>query len=332
MNHPTELSIDENRTELQGFRDFYTREIEPQVVARKERQRIARRWLLFFGPAGGVATIVVGWVLLRSHGIGAVSSTGTATMALLTGILSLGRIVKLGWVTKDHLLGKVCRFFRFKYDEAAKSFELSGFAELGLVPPYDETDREDQIHGSHNHVAFHLAECRMYKRKWAALGWFIADRSRNEESGFRVKVYQGVLFRFRFPNHFCGSTWVLKDSKYFRDAIGSPGMNVHRVELDTAQLPTECGVWSSNLAEARQLLTPAFFKRVSELGRAFGSERLGICFHADTLLVSVPSRNNEFEVNGWYAGVNDMHYVERLVDQICTVFDIVDTLPLTLKT
>jgi hypothetical protein len=50
------------------------------------------------------------------------------------------------------------------------------------------------------------------------------------------------------------------------------------------------------------------------------------------LWVSVRSRNNHFEVNGWHAGVNDMRYVEQLVAQICTVFEIVDTLQSPLET
>jgi len=72
LNNPNELNIDENRTELQGFRDFYTREIEPQIVVRRDRWRIARRRLLLFGPTGAVATIVVGWMLFRSRGLGLV--------------------------------------------------------------------------------------------------------------------------------------------------------------------------------------------------------------------------------------------------------------------
>jgi hypothetical protein len=69
MNNPTELNIDADRPELQGFREFYTRKIEPHMAGRRNQQRTARRWLLGFGPTGLVVTGLVGWLMFRSYGL-----------------------------------------------------------------------------------------------------------------------------------------------------------------------------------------------------------------------------------------------------------------------
>jgi len=231
-------------------------------------------------------------------------------------------------------MGKVCRFFGLKYDEDVAASIPHGFDASGLLPPYDEISREDLIQGRHNHVEFDLAESRMWKRKWAVLGWFLTssdDRRRGEQSGFRVKVYQGMLFRFRFPTQFNGRTWVVQNSKQVRNSFGNPRMNVKRVALDDAHLPGGFEVWSSDSIEARQLLTPTFCERATELAKAFGSKRLEICFQADQMLVSVRTGKPQFEFNALDGGVNDMRYVERLVNRICTVFDTADSLQLALK-
>lgn len=331
MNHSTELNIDEGRTELQGFRDFYTREIEPQLLARKVRWRTARRRLLWFGPAGVVAAMIVGWMVFRSHGYGA-AFIAAVPMVALTGMLSLGRIVKLGWSTKRILMGKVCRFFDFKYDEDVAALLPRGFGESGLVPPYDEILREDLIQGRHHGVEFDLAESRMWKRKWAALGWFLttSEERLREPTGFRVKVYQGLLLRIRFPMQFNGRTWVVRNSRRVGKSLGNPGMDVKRVAFENAHLPGGCEVWSSDPLEARRLVTPAVWERGIQLAKAFGSDRLELCFLADQVLISVRTREAHFEFIALDGGVNDLRYVERLVNQICTVFDTVDSLQLAL--
>lgn len=69
-----------------------------------------------------------------------------------------------------------------------------------------------------------------------------------------------------------------------------------------------------------------------ELAGAIHAKRIEFCFMNNLLLVSAHVSKNQFEGGGLFTNVLDKRRVEQLVNEVCRVFDIVNTLQLTLKT
>jgi hypothetical protein len=314
------LDIDESRAELRGFSDFYAREIAPSMATRQNQQRAARRWFLLMGVAGLTLTPAVGWLLLRGYGLNVVTFTIIGTMAVLTLAVPFEKLYNLREAVKGFLLLEVCRFFGFKYCRKLTNVEFRDFKESGLLPVYTYSEREDHIHGDHRGVEFDMFECRL------------VARTKSEKGDEEKQVYHGVLFRFAFPKDFRGRTLVLKDRGLIGNYVKSRKTTGERIKLEDPRFEKLFEVWGSDQVEARYLLTPTFMERLVNLETTMKSRRLEVCFFNKLLLISVHVKKNQFEGGGLFTSVTDQRRVEQLVNEICRVFDIVDTLQLTLKT
>jgi len=318
------LNIDYSRPELQGFSDFYAREIEPQLAKRQVQQKSARRFAALAGVVGTTLTTLVVWFMLHRYGWNEATAIVTAFLALATGIAIWWKLDDLQKAVKGFLLLEVCRFFGFKYSESVGDVVFQEFDESGLLPRYDRKDLEDRFYGNLNGVEFDMFESKLEKVKTST------ENGRTTTSS--KKIYHGVLFRFAFPKRFNGRTLVLKDSglvgNFFKDFKGAG----ERITLEDPRFEKLFEVWGSDQIEARYLLTPTLMERMVELARAINSKRIEFCFMNNLLLVSAHVKKNQFEGGGLFTSVTDKRRVEELVNEICRVFDIVDTLQLTLKT
>jgi len=241
-----------------------------------------------------------------------------------TGIAVWWKLDDLQQAVKGFLLLEVCRFFGFKYSESVGDVVFQEFDESGLLPRYDRKDLEDRFYGNLNGVEFDMFESKLEEVKTST------ENGRTTTSS--KKIYHGVLFRFAFPKRFNGRTLVLKDSglvgNFFKDFKASG----QSIKLEDPRFEKLFEVWGSDQIEARYLLTPTLMERMVELARAINSKRIEFCFMNNLLLVSAHVKKNQFEGGGLFTSVTDKRRVEHLINEICRVFDIVDTLQLTLKT
>jgi len=319
------LNIDYSRPEFQGFDEFYRREIEPQMATRQAQQKAARSWALKVGVPGIVVNALVDWWLVRTYGLTDNAEsviTAMAFMAIVTVVAAVRKLATLQKAIKGFLLLEVCGFFGFKYCEGVGDVGFNDFLGSDLLPKYDRSKLEDHIHGNHNGVDFDLFEC-----------WLEKPSGTDSRGNTTYKnVYHGLLFRFAFPKRFHGRTLVLKDRGLVGNMFKGMMTEGQRIKLEDPRFEKLFEVWGTDQIEARYLLTPTFMERIVELAKAIDSEQLEVCFLNNLLLVSAHVTTNQFEGGDLFTDVGDKRRVEQLVNQICRVFDIVNTLQLTLKT
>jgi len=329
MNQSLTLNIDDTRRELQGFRDYYVREIEPWMTAQQERQRRARWWAVKVGAVGIMVTALSVWLLFLFVGPFQQWEEWVVVPVALGLLSTLVAVAKLGALQKQvrgFLLERVCAHFGFEYRKTVGDVGFEDFAQSGLLPRHDRHEMEDHFRGRHNGVEFDFFECTLEVKKKAI------DPGTGQPKDSWHKVYHGVLFRLDFPKRFNGRTLVFKDAGLIGNYLKDAKIAGDRVKLEDPRFEKLFEVWGTDQIEARYLLTPTFMERVVALAEPFKAERFELSFFNNLLLVSAQVKEDQFEGGGMFTGVTDQRRVEGLINEICRVFDIVDTLQLNLRT
>lgn len=315
------LNIDEARKELQGFHAYYEKEIAPWMAEQADRQSTARKWAFIVGGIGLLFLPVMIWIFFFALGWEMWALICVGLYAVGVGALALWKLIELKGDIKEFLLDKVTGFFGFKYSEAVTRTNFEQYEKTGLLPGYDRLKLEDEISGTHDGIDFDLMECRLEKKQRDSKG-----------RTTYVNVYHGVLFRMTFQKEFEGQTLVVKDSGKLGNFFKGIGKTGERVKLEDPRFEKQFEVWGTDQVEARYLLTPTFMERVVALAETMGEKRVELCFNGNRLLISVHVSSDQFEGGGIFTSVTDTKRIETLVAELCRIFDIIETLQLTLKT
>jgi len=324
------FEIDYSRPELQGFNEFYLREIQPQLAiwenlfTRMIRQSI---WWLFGGIAfTAMECVVGGWLIMTRFPDNDLAILLVSAVVVVTIFITIvqGWTVMLHFASTENgfITTEVARFFGMEYSQKFSDLEFEAFEDSGLLPRYDRKWSkgkllENRIHGNHAGLVFDMFECSLRKKASTERG--------------HVTPYSGVLFRFVLSNRFNGRTLVLKDCGSIGNYIKSFNSTGERIKLEDPHHERLFEVWSTDPIEASALLTPTLIERMVNLAKELHSKRIEFCFVDNLLLVSAHG-GSPFAGGGTSRRVKEQRRVERLVNVVCRVFDLVNTLQLILKT
>ncbi len=318
------LHIDESRPQLRGFTDFYERELRGWLAQRAERLRLGKTFAFLVGGVGLALLPVWVWLYVDA-GVdfdrtwGALAIGGS--VVYVVGVLYLASIPlrRLHGQVKAYLLGRVCNYMGLSYSEAADDFPFDAFADAHLLPSYDIRRLEDHIRGVEDTVKFELAEC------------VLEERRQTGKSTTYVTVYHGLLFSLTFAKPFTGRLLVSRDAGTIGNFFAGFGKG-ERIRLEDPRFERLFEVYGTDQIEARYLLTPTFMERIMALSAQFGDKAVELAFVDHRLLVSVRVSEDQFEGGGLFTEMTDTARIETLVKQLCAVFDVIDTLRLTLRT
>lgn len=319
------LNIDRSRPQLQGFDEYYTTEIAGWMAERVDRHRKAKTHCFVIGGIGLLlVTPLLVWAYfafdIRLHEFW--EELPFVLLVVFVGLVvwwAIAPLRKLQGEVKGFLLDKVCGFLGLTYRLKPEDFPFASFDQAGLMPGHHRCKLEDNIAGTHDDVAFDLAECRLERRQ------------RTRRGTNYVQVYHGVLFRFTFPKRFEGKTLVSRDA----GAIGNffKGMDKEqRIHLEDPRFEKLFAVYATDQVEARYLLTPALMERIMALAEHIGQKSVEMAFLDDHLLLSIRVTKDQFEGGGMFQSMTDAARIEELLKEICLVYDVIDTLKINIKT
>lgn len=323
------IQVDESNPRLTGFTDYYAREIAGHMDDFEAARRDAIRRALPIAVLGVVAAGVTGAVYGTGAGLVDLPILGPeksdlvwiplmVTVGLFAWAWSV--VSKTKHKLKIFLAEKVCGFFDLVYAPGGDGFPLDWFAGLALVPSFDRSTVEDRITGRHDQVSINISDAKLKKRQRSG-----------KRTSYRV-VFQGLLCAFSFPKRFNGRTVITGDQgKIFNwfQGMSVPGERVH---LEDPRFESAFEVYSSDQVEARYLLTPTFMERVLALSEKYRSSTLRLAFDGDRLLLSLDIRADSFEAGSVFETAADPVRITSLVEDISLIYDLIDTLGLTLKT
>ena len=171
-------------------------------------------------------------------------------------------------------------------------------------------------------VPIRLVEAHLEERRTSGSG-------KNRRTRY-VTVFRGLLVEVDFHKKFNGRTVISKEQGWF-DLFKSWGMPGEHVKLESPQFENLFDVYSSDQVEARYLLTPAFMERVVALSRHFG-RGMQLAFDGGNLYLAGPRSGDMFESGSIFSNLTDPKLIQETLDEFGIIFDIIDTLQLTVKT
>ncbi len=323
------IEFEETNPRLRGFAAYYDREIAGHMDDFEAARRASIWRALPIAGLGIVAAAITGAIFGTGAGLVDLPWFGhektdltwiplVATVGLFAWAWSV--VAKSKHKLKVFLAEKVCGFFDLAYSPHANGFPLAWFADLGLVPGFDRSTVEDHITGRHDQVSIKLADAKLKKRQRSG-----------KRTSYRT-VFQGLLCAFSFPKRFNGRTVIVSDHGKILNWFQGLAVPGERVHLEDPRFESAFEVYTSDQVEARYLLTPTFMERVLALAEKYRSAKLRLAFDGDRLLLSLDLRADSFEAGSVFETAADPKRITSLVEDISLIYDLIDTLGLTLKT
>lgn len=314
--------FDETHQALEGFSDFYDREIRSWLAEREAARQAARKKAIILV---GVSC-PIGAVLLLSglsqHPL--LGPTGGPDMMIGVGVILLGAffankaLQSLRGDVKHFLMAKICGFLGLSYRAAAEWDPLEIFRLMQIVPNYSNAFLEDEIRGEYRGVSLHVVEARLLER-----------RPGTYRRATYVQVFRGLVMGFSFPHAFVGRTVITWDKGWLGNFLDRRAAPWQRVGLDDARFEEAFEVYGTEPVHSRMLMTADFKEGALALVETLGKRSLQFAFTDDVLLVALRQDRDLFEARKMSRPLEDPAYVQGLLNDLGLIYLIVDTLRLS---
>lgn len=231
---------------FKGFEAFAAREIFPHIASREaERQKVARNAKTF-----GIAAAAIVAALLLLGLFGAADLSGVVVLSIVTVLIAAfaGFWPLAGFASdfNDFLVARTCEHLKLRHTGADESVSLARFREAGFLPAHDKHRFEDGIACDDPGAAFSAAETRL-----------IETRSDSDGDSDHT-VWRGLLMEIPMQRPFEGHTLVLPRGGKLQLVLDKRG--VERIELGVSELDERLEIRTTNMAEARALLSIRFMR------------------------------------------------------------------------
>ena len=310
--------ISENRSWLEGFNDYYGREIAPIVDEIAEARALAakevwRRTLILSVVAVPATAALFVFVEPQAAIFG--------VFAAIAGYQFYARKPARAFSSqyKEQVVHRLGQFFGLDYKQQPSHFDPHRYRRLKLIPRHDRAETEDGLTGQHEKVAIEFLEANLQQRR------------QTKNGSHYVTVFKGQLLSLTFPKPFVGTTLVQTDRTAVGNFLSGSFNQGERVRLEDPEFERQFEVYSTSQVEARFILTPDFMVRLLELQRHMG-KKLQAAFQDNEMLIAVHGAENRFEA-GDLDDQDDPHApIVRTIEELKAIFDLIETLNLTSQT
>jgi hypothetical protein len=177
---------------------------------------------------------------------------------------------------------------------------------------------EDEICGHKNAVPFSLFEARATRTEGSG------------KSRHTVIIFKGLIVQLDFNKNFHGHTVIVPDSEsQIMGGLFGESESRGRKELchmDNVTFEKTFSVYSSDQQEARYLLTPKMMDLILATQSSFGAIRC--CFQDSSMVITIPSSANRFEIRMWGAKMTPESAVGELAQCVELAERLIDALDL----
>lgn len=282
-----------------------------QDKKRKDAKQISLMLALLAAP-GGIVTVLV----LKEFGIASVAN-------FFGGIVGAGLLFWALWnrqqvvnTLKQRMNGALAKALDLEYSRRVEpGRELEHARTFKLLPNYNRSEFEDRWSGQLQGTDFSLYEA------------VLKQKSSGRRNNSTRTVFRGLIIRFTFARDFFGTTLIDRDRvrfTLFGENRKLGGRTLEPVKMVDPRFEDAFDIFSTNQAEARYLVHPAYCERLIELEQSFEGKKLKALFHNGELLVTVSSKNL-FE-SATLSPEKDRERLGKTIEQFAALSNLIKTL------
>jgi Protein of unknown function (DUF3137) len=289
-----------------SFDALYTARIEPELVKREAERKGAMKTFVL-ALAAGLVLVFIEYRLFASgagpHNPGPTLIIFTMIAAAVIGYLPLAGVAKRAKVSVlEALCGPIGITYRA---DGPDPDSFATYRSLHLLPSYSDKAFQDFFSGRRSQVDFSLCEASLH-----------------EGSGKnRHVVFQGQLFRLVTPRRLASQTVVLRNSGWMNRFECPSGLQP--VGLEDPNFNKAFCVFGSDQVEAREILTPTFMQRLTDLETAYRGQHIRCAFSETELLIALEAPNR-FEIGNMFSSLVERSRVETIARNLEQVFKLID--------
>ncbi len=298
--------------EFDDFSDFFAREVLPKLHERdKARAEAVRNGIIAAIVTclviSGAAIVVLLWLAHLPYAL------------ILMGLSVIAAFIIFGVVTDDireetkgRIANAIVGYIGWQFDPDVRTYDVGDFKDLFLLPEkIDRMSFEDSLSGTAHGASFRSVEAKL-------------ERESRDSKGNRSwdTVFQGQLMRLDFPTKTFGRTIVLRDKGWFNAKKKS---DMKRIGLVDPVFEKIFEAYGTDQVEGRVILDPALMQRMVDLERAVSGKNIRFGFDRDTLFIAVETKD-QFEAGSMFKSLTSPDRTQKILDEVGTIFDIVDTL------
>ncbi|MEZ5648525.1 MAG: DUF3137 domain-containing protein [Alphaproteobacteria bacterium] len=202
---------------------------------------------------------------------------------------------------------------------------LGTFQRYGILPTGNESSIEDHFHGHKDGLEIDIADT------------VIKSKTTTRDSDGKTKttttlLFRGPVFRISYNRPLKAQIVLVKDWGKFINLLNRFTIAGERVHIEDPKFEEYFEVYATDQIEARYILTPSFIERLISLSDHVQKRPLGIAFHEGFIYVTLNTGVDWFEPGSLWTSLMDLQRVERLVQQLGLVFNMIQILNLAGKT
>ena len=305
--------------DFQDFSEVYARDIQPALAAQEiERQKAWGKAKKFIAIAV-VAGLVLG---------GGAFFLFKSIFAIFIGVVVAAGLCIYGFVdlnnvkahAKQMMINPIASKFGITYNEKPSETaeaNLQTVRSLDLVPSWDRKSLQDEMIGERNGIPFEFFEAHLEDKR-------TSTDSNGRTSTTWVTVFRGQCWVIKSPKEFHGVTRVSRDSGVF-NALGALSDKISRAKLESPEFEKAFEVYTTDQVESRFLLTPDVMQAFLDLERTYKGQKLRATFEGNKIYVALEG-GDLFEPGSMFGSLDDPNRVADLLEDIATVFHLVDVL------
>ncbi|MDP6786325.1 MAG: DUF3137 domain-containing protein [Rhodospirillales bacterium] len=231
-------------------------------------------------------------------------------------------VVKYRSSVKSKIYPLVFKYFGpdFVYRERG-ALSARSVKESGIIPDFEDEEREDYVRGSWKDVRLELTETKLTEEQGSG---------KNRRT---VTLFQGLLIVLTMNKKFSGRTIVKRDfGKVLNWLTDKFDRKLEAVRLEDPRFERKFEVYSTDQVEARYLLTPTFMERLMELRAVFNNAPIQASFFDDKLLLTIETGKDRFETASIFRPATFVGEINTILDEMPAIFRIIEVLKLDQRT
>lgn len=221
---------------------------------------------------------------------------------------------ELAYQFKTKLIPLIFNFFGdFQYMRYVESDEKI-LRESSLFDYFTSASTEDLISGVYHGNKFSFSETEISRHSGKTT----------------ITVFKGMLLALEMPNSCQGKTMIKRDKdKGLWNKITGTSNDLKNFKLSNPDFENVFEAYTSNEAEARNLITTQFMEGLKKLNDLYGDTGVRCSFFGNTLLLAISYGSEEtagklFEVQSAYKMLLDVEEIHKFLAQFHGILEIID--------